>query len=156
MVSKKPRDQVIIEFAQSYRLTGQLFFKLLQATVQEQAICNVACLPILKTLKQQGSLPQHAIARTLHHSDAAISRQVSILVNDGLVATRPDHHNRRATLVELTGEGDKILSRLEDAVTATLTTLLSGIPDEKLQHYIDTNTELQKIITSTTQKDTHV
>lgn len=153
MVSKKSREQLIIEFAQSHRLTGQLFFKFLQATVQEKEICNMACLPILKTLKQEGSLPQHAIARALHHSDAAVSRQIGILTADGLVTTRVDNQNRRVTLVELTGEGDKVLETLEGAVIDKLTDLLAALPDEKLQHYIAINTELQTIITPHAKKE---
>lgn len=116
----------------------------------------MACLPILKTLKQQGSLPQHAIARELHHSDAAISRQIGILTEDNLVSTRPDEHNRRVTLVELTGEGDKVLGQLEGAVTDVLTDILSVISDEKLQQYIDNNIKLQTIITPKLRKDSHV
>lgn len=146
----------MVEFTQSYRATGQLFFKLLHTAVQEKPARNMACLPILKTLKHRGCLSQSAIARELYHSDAAVSRQVGILAEDGLVSTKPDEHNRRATLVELTREGDKLLGEMETTVTDFLTDVLSEMPDEQLQQLIDNNRELQTIITSKIGKELNV
>ena len=141
---------------QSYRSTGQLFFKLLQAAMQEKPARNTACLPILKVLKQKGSLSQSAIARELFHSDAAVSRQIGILAEDGLVNAKPDKRNRRVMLVELTGEGDKLLAELEVTVTDFMTDILSEMPDEQLQQLIENNRRLQTIITSKLGKEPRV
>lgn len=143
----------MVEFVQSYRSTGQLFFKLLHTAVQEKQACNMACLPILKVLKQQGSMSQSAIARELHHSDAAVSRQIGILAEDGLVEAGTDKHNRRATLVELTSSGEKLLGELENTVTDFLTEVLSAMSDEQLQQLIDNNSQLQTIITTKLGKE---
>ncbi len=153
MVPQKTRKQLMVEFVQSYRTTGQLFFKLLHTAVQEKQTCNMACLPILKVLKQQGSMSQSAIARELHHSDAAVSRQVTNLADDGLVSAVPDEHNRRALLVTLTSDGEKLLEELETTVTDFLTEILSGMPDVQLQQLIDNNTNLQTIITNKLGKE---
>ena len=153
MVTQKTRKQLIVEFAQSHRVTGQLFFQLMQATVQKKTTCNFACLPILKVLKQQGRLSQNAIARELHHSDAAVSRQIGILVEDGLVNTRPDTANRRATIVELTEEGKELLGELEGIMTDLLADMLSTMPDEQLEQIITTNNQLQTIITNALAKE---
>ena len=141
---------------QSYRLTGQLFFKLLQTTMQGKPAGNMACLPILKVLEQRGGLSQSAIARELHHSDAAVSRQIGILAEDGLVSTTPDEHNRRVIIVELTEDGRKTLEKLETAVTDLLANVLGDMPDEQLQQFIDNNNQLQAIITSKLGKEPRV
>lgn len=153
MVTQRTRTQLITEFAQSHRLTGQLFFQLMQAVVQKKASCNFACLPILKVLGQQGKLSQSAIARELHHSDAAVSRQIGILVDDGLVSTESDTHNRRAILVELTKEGSAMLAELETIMTDLLTETLSTMSDKQLQQIITTNNQLQMIITNALAKE---
>ena len=113
----------------------------------------MACLPILKVLKQRGGLSQSAIARELHHSDAAVSRQIGILVEEGLVSTAPDELNRRVIIVELTESGKKTLQKLETAVTDLLSSVLGGMPDERLQQLIDNNNQLQAIITSKLGKE---
>ena len=143
----------MVEFMQSYRVTGQLFFKLLQTTMQGKSTGTTACLPILKVLKQSGGLSQSAIARELHHSDAAVSRQIGILVEDGLVSTAPDEHNRRVIVVTLTEDGKKTLEKLEAAVTDLLANVLEDIPDEQLRQYIDNNNQLQTVITSKLGKE---
>ena len=143
----------MVDFMQSYRLTGQLFFKLLHSTTQGKPAGTMACLPILKVLKQRGGLSQSAIARELHHSDAAVSRQIGILVEEGLVSTAPDELNRRVIIVELTESGKKTLQKLETAVTDLLSSVLGGMPDERLQQLIDNNNQLQAIITSKLGKE---
>ena len=140
---------------QSYRATGQLFFKLLHTAAYEKPVHNMACLPILKTLKQQGSMSQSAIARELHHSDAAVSRQIKILVEDGLISTRPDEQNRRASVIEMTERGEKVLKAFEKAIVDFLTDTLAEMPDEQLRRLIENNNQLQKIITSKLGKETN-
>lgn len=111
-------------------------------------------MPILKVLKHhQGGLLQNAIARELHHSDAAVSRQIGILVDDGLVSARPDTNNRRAIIVEPTEEGKKLLEELESIMTDLLADILSTMPDEQLEQIITTNNQLQTIITNTLAKE---
>lgn len=153
MVSKKSRSQLMAEFAQSYRLTGQLFYKLLQMAVQENPGYAMAYLPILKTLKQQGSMTQSAIARELFHSGAAVSRQIGILAGEGLVATKPDEQNRRATIVSLTKKGEELLGDIEATVMNFLDETLENLSDKQLERLISDNQLLQKTITSTLEKE---
>lgn len=101
-------------------------------------------------------MSQSAIARELHHSDAAVSRQIGILVDDGLVSTRQDAANRRVTLVELTKKGDTLLGELEDTITDVLAEALAALTDEQLQQFIKNNTQLQEIITTQLRKESRV
>lgn len=152
-MSDDSRTQLLVEFMQSYRTTGQLFFKLLHSAVNEEPARNMACLPILKALKQQESMTQSAIARELHHSDAAVSRQIKILAEDELISTRPDEHNRRASIVELTEKGEKTLKKIEATIIEFLTDALSEMPDDELRAIIENNDRLQKIITPKLEKE---
>lgn len=139
---------------QSYRSTGQLLFKLFHSALQEKSINSTACLPILKVLKKQGSMTQSAIAREIFHSDAAVSRQINLLAEDGLVSTRLDPDNRRATIVELQESGERLLKDLEATITHALADVLSDMPDNQLQRLTENNDQLQTYITSKLGKET--
>lgn len=143
----------MVEFMQSYRLTGQLFFKLLHGALQAKSARNAAYLPILKVLKKQGSMTQSAIAREIFHSDAAVSRQINLLAEEGLVSTRLDPENRRATIVELQESGERLLEELETIITDALADTLSEMPNEQIQQLINSNDQLQTIITSKLEKE---
>lgn len=138
---------------QSYRATGQLFYKLLHTAKQGMPKSGTACLPILKALQQHGHMSQGAIARELYHSDAAVSRQIGILLEARLVGTRIDKDNRRVTIVQLTERGEKLLEELEATITDFMTDILSEISDEKLRQLIHNNTELQEMISSKIGKE---
>lgn len=101
-------------------------------------------------------MSQSAIARELYHSDAAVSRQIGILVEDGLVNAKPDATNRRATLVELTDKGNDLFEELEATVTGFLTDILAEMSDSELQQSIDSNTKLQHIVTTKIGKEPRV
>ncbi len=98
-------------------------------------------------------MSQSAIARELHHSDAAVSRQIGILASDGLVNAKPDEQNRRAVIVELTGEGKKLLDELETTIAHFLMDTLSEVPSEELQQLIVSNTRLQTVMTAKLRKE---
>ena len=152
-MSKESRKQLMVEFMQSYRTTGQLFYKLVHYGKQGMPKSNTACLPILKVLKQQGNMSQSAIARELYHSDAAVSRQVGILLEDKLVSTAVDKDNRRATIVQLTVKGEEMLDAFETNITDFMTDILSEVPNEKLHQLIQNNCELQEIIATKIGKE---
>ncbi len=141
---------------QSYRLTGQLFFKVLHTALHERMDGAMACLPVLKVLKRHGELSQGAIARELHHSDAAISRQVGILLDNGLIRTRIDPDSRRTTLVAMTDAGEAYLKQVEGTVTAFLSEVLTEMSDEEVRQLIDGNNRLQTIMTAQLGKESHV
>lgn len=155
-MSQEQRRQLMVEFIQSYRTTGQLVFKLLQAAVQQKQRYNSACLPILRVLKQRGSVSQSAIARELHHSDAAVSRQVGILAEEQLIRVKPDKNNRRVSIIELTEKGEELLQELELIVTDLLIETLMEMPDSQIRQLIDDNNALKKIITTKLGKEINV
>ncbi len=143
----------MVDLVQSYRVTGQLFFKVLQLAMQENPQRNLACVPIMKVLKQHGAMSQSAIARELFHSDAAVSRQIGLLTEEGLVSTRSGEKNRRLTIVELTEKGDALIDSLEDTVTELLTDVFKELSDEQLRQQVESNLRLQTVITEKLGKE---
>lgn len=154
-MKKTARQELLSQFIQSYQRTGQLVFKCIHAALQGHSHYNPACLMVLKVLREKGPLSQHAIATTLYHSDAAVSRQIGVLSEKGYVSADVDSANRRITTVSLTEEGRKVLAVAEAAVASHMARLLESVPDEHLTRLTEINKELQDIVIANQEKDTY-
>jgi DNA-binding MarR family transcriptional regulator len=116
------------------------------AALQNQVDFSHGYLMVLKVLSQKGSMTQHAIAQELFHSDAAVSRQVTLLLEAEYVTTKVDPDNRRSVMVSLTAKGRQVLTVIEATVAGYLSELLSEISTEQLLEIIQHNQELQQAI----------
>lgn len=74
----------------------------------EQIGIGLSQYRVLGTL-QEKALKQRCIADMLVQTEASISRQISILVDKGLVGVRPDPTSRRQLLIGLTVKGVRVL-----------------------------------------------
>jgi DNA-binding MarR family transcriptional regulator len=83
---------------------------------------------VLRTLDQAGdSLRLSELAARLGIVPRSATSVVDDLENAGLVARTPDPHDRRATLVDLTPAGRKILTTLRDKRRAVMADQLSRL-----------------------------
>jgi DNA-binding MarR family transcriptional regulator len=72
-------------------------------------------LRALRTLGHHGALHMSALSDRLRIAPRSATEVVDALEGRGLVARRPDPADRRATLVELTGSGDEMLTAIRAA-----------------------------------------
>ena len=72
-------------------------------------------LRALRVLGHHGALHMSALSDRLHIAPRSVTEVVDALEGRGLVARRPDPADRRATLVELTGSGEDMLSAIRAA-----------------------------------------
>lgn len=149
----KKRQALIAEFIQSYKRTHQLFLKSVQHSMHNHAPANQACFPVLKVLHRHGSLSQHAIAQELLHSDAAVSRQISALLEKGYIRADIDTANRRSTIVSLTPSGEQALKEMEAMMNAHVERLLASMSDQRLAEIVALNNELQEIMITNLEKE---
>ena len=147
------RYKLIEEFLLSYRTTGQLLIKYLHAVLEDDAQTHFSGLLLLKTLKKSGSLSQRAIAQTLCHSEAAISRQVALAQEKGLVQVDEDPGNRRALIISLTDKGEEVVAAMNTKAVGHLAAILGGIRDEDLKVVLAINTQVQNILLGQTTKE---
>ena len=85
---------------------------------------------IVSAIARLGSATQRELAEFVGHSDAAISRMVSVLAGVGLVTVQVDALNRRRNIVILTVKGADLAQRAEALLDQKLTELLQ-------QHNVD-------------------
>jgi len=95
----------------------------LARTVRESSLgvtrevgCTRGTVAIVRILQRRGTLPVTDVAHALHVDVSVASRQVSHLVDDGLVERDVDHDDRRVRSVRLSPAGHA----LADQVRAVL------------------------------------
>ncbi len=150
------RKQLIEEFLLSYRTTGQLLLKLLQAVFENQAPAHYSGLLLLKVLKAHGPISQKVIAQHLCHSEAAISRQVALAQEKGLIQVDEDPDNRRTSIISLTAQGETVVEAISEKALSYLAGILQNLSDEEMRAVIAVNQRMQSMLATQTHKETHV
>ena len=78
-----------------------------------------------------GPLRLSSLAECVHADISTVSRQVSVLVEHGLVEKRPDEQDRRAALLAATDAGLELFHRMRSERNAMFNDVLDGwTPDE--------------------------
>lgn len=78
-----------------------------------------------------------AVAEATDLEPSRVSKEVSRLVDAGLVAQEPDHTDRRAALLVVTDEGHEAMRRYRATVEEILAERLAGFRDEELAALAD-------------------
>lgn len=84
---------------------------------------------LLKTLAVDGPMRATDLAGYANLDSSTVSRHVAQLERSGLVERQPDPGDRRAQLVEVTGEGRQRLQEALDRRRQLLTRALDGWPE---------------------------
>ena len=87
---------------------------------------------LLVTIKYAPGVTVGALAHEEHVSTAAMSKRISRLERDGLVARTKSDADRRCTGLTLTDEGQRTLRRVRSRRTAWLASRLSSLSPEEL------------------------
>jgi DNA-binding MarR family transcriptional regulator len=81
-------------------------------------------MALLWVLRENGPLRGNALADLCHADPSTVSRQVGVLVHQGLVRREPDPDDRRAAQLAITDEGRAFVAdrlRMRDAQLAHIT-----------------------------------
>ncbi|MCL2533281.1 MAG: MarR family transcriptional regulator [Nocardiaceae bacterium] len=85
-----------------------------------------ALVAVLFALSARGSCRQNELASALCVSQSALSRQMTELVDAGLVERDPDPDDKRAFRVQVSDKGHEVLSTTMERRSARLRDLLGG------------------------------
>ena len=88
---------------------------------------------VLAALNTGGPAIQKNLARTLEMIGPSIGERIDQLESDGLVARSPAPHDRRATLVSLTEQGQELVERLQALMRETEAALTDGISQDDVE-----------------------
>jgi DNA-binding MarR family transcriptional regulator len=75
----------------------------------------MAQIEVLQTLRDAGAVRLGDLATRLNLAQSTVSTLVGRLLADGLVARGVEERDRRAAVLELTTEGERVVSEWDDA-----------------------------------------
>lgn len=117
MVNQVPLDAFeafvgsLFRFTRTVRTTSHLW-------VQLPGNLKRGDIAILRELKEHGDLRPGCIAESLGVGPSVISRQLTALVEEGVIVRRPDPDDGRAELIRLTASGAERLAMIGRAYVA--------------------------------------
>ncbi|WP_221089375.1 MarR family winged helix-turn-helix transcriptional regulator [Deinococcus aquaedulcis] len=74
-----------------------------------------------------------AVARTMGLTRQSVQRTADLLVGDGLAAYEPNPDHKRAKLLRLTPEGQRVLTTIEEAQAVWANRVAHGMDETKLR-----------------------
>lgn len=95
-----------------------------EVVLQREAGVSYRQFYLVSAINRLGPATQRELADFVGHSDAAISRMVTVLANAGLLTAQVDPANRRRNIVALTAKGADLAQRAETLLDQKLTELL--------------------------------
>lgn len=132
MVNQDPPDAFegfagsLFRFTRTLRSTGHLWVRL-------PGNLKRGDIAVLRTLSEHGDVRPGCIAETLGVGPSVVSRQLTALVDEGLVIRRPDPDDGRAELISLTASGAHRLQRIRDAYVAGMRAQFTDWDDARVE-----------------------
>lgn len=146
-------DQDIETLLELHRRVARVTFRQIQGALSGANTYTMASMAILKVLDEHGALSQHQIAQELCHSDAAVSRQVSLLHEKGEIIVRPSDKNRKRLIVELSDKGRTTINDIRQLVEGHFKEALSALSDAEIAMMIKSNQRLLEVLTARQTKE---
>lgn len=112
--------------------------------LQEQLGIGFSQFKILMVLGWNPSVRQRHIAEKLGQTEAAISRQIQLLKDDGLLTVKVNPENRREHITAPTAKGEKLCEKAMELLNnyhAPMFARLSDRQRERLHEYLSTMLE---------------
>lgn len=119
---------------------SSLLAKQSDQVLQEQLGIGLAQFKILRTLQSEPRTPQRDIAFHLGQTEASISRQVKLMMRDGLLHSVRSSEDHREHLTVLTAKGERLTEAALQVLAKYFQPMfanLSGKEQEQLIHTLE-------------------
>lgn len=142
IASMSPKDQSTYK---TFHLLHGLAFALDRQSdqvLQERLGIGFSQFKVMSVLLHCTNVQQRKIAEFLGQTEASVSRQIKLMVKNGLLSStvRPD--NRREHVTALTNRGHKLVKEAQKALVEFHKPTLNKIPAKQLQQFSDTLEQL--------------
>ena len=112
--------------------------------LQEQLGIGMSQFRILKTVQANHRLLQRQIASMLHQTEASISRQVALMLQQKLIVTQRNPKDRREHITTLTPKGRRIVEAAEQVLQSFHASFLSDLPEKQQADLLNTLTTIEQ------------
>jgi DNA-binding MarR family transcriptional regulator len=137
-LTSSPKDEALDSIsrtlAQVVRLTSSRSLFARQATAAGVALTQPS-YALLRVLIDAGPLAMGALARAAHMDVGMATRQVTALVDAGLVTRKPDPADLRVSLVGVTRQGQRAATSLQAGRRDHLQRALADWTDDELDQF---------------------
>ena len=99
---------------------------------------------VLRVLDEAGPVEQTAIAEAACLLLPSLTRILAAMEKDGYLARRQDEHDRRKSIVELTGAGRALIAQHAEQSNAIMTRLEQRFGEKKVAELLDLLDELRE------------
>ena len=92
---------------------------------------------LLTEIGWTGAMSLNTLSERLGVDKSTMSRNIEILVTDGLVNRKADPDNRRAVTITLTDQGQKLFQQIEASMIQFYETLFYALPADKRSQVLE-------------------
>ena len=131
MKGNRPTDNNITDvIAPMVSITMELDI-IIGALLKEKFGMSLADFKVLRAVLIMNVCTQSDIARFNQVSEAAVSKRVKLMINNGLIEKRVDIGDKRKTVLSLSTKGTVLMKRLQSAVVTQMESMLIEFPKLK-------------------------
>ncbi len=105
--------------------------------LSEQVGIRFAQFKVLEAIGRNTHARQNMVADLLDQTEASISRQIRLLERRRLISVGIVMGNKRARELDLTEEGEKVLSQSHDVLDVTQAGIVGSLSDEEQRYFQD-------------------
>jgi DNA-binding MarR family transcriptional regulator len=114
--------------------------------LQEQLGIGLAQFKILQTLNVAPHTPQRDIAYALGQTEASVSRQIKLMVSDGLLHSVRSMNDHREHLTVVTAKGERLTEAGAHVLAKYFQLMLGGLNDKEQQQFMHVLEQLHKSV----------
>ena len=114
--------------------------------LQEQLGVGLSQYKIMMVVQWNPKVQQRKLAQALGQTEASVSRQVKLLLEKGLIATRVNPAERREHITEITARGLKLAHAAREAMAAYHAPMFAELSDKQMRQLIELLTQLHSFV----------
>lgn len=126
-------DRTRMLFTTSLAQTARAYNSFANKIAATYGLSQATAWPAIMIGRMGNNVRPGELAETLGLDPSSLVRVIDQLVNAGVVERLEDSQDRRAKILNLTGEGEKIISQVETALISFRGKLLKDVPISDVQ-----------------------
>jgi DNA-binding MarR family transcriptional regulator len=128
-VSRESVTRSSLRLVDEFAAFGPLYLKWVRSRLRDRGM-SYARMRLLGALHCKGPQIMSSISEELGVTRRNVTALVDALEEEGLVRRKPHPTDRRATVIEMTGRGERTMDRLYDEHRAAVAELFEGLDEE--------------------------
>jgi DNA-binding MarR family transcriptional regulator len=122
--------------------TATILMRQSDQVLQERLGIGMSQFRLLMMLQRSPDVQQRKLAESLGQTEASVSRQIKLLCDRGLLASKVNPKSRREHVTMATPRGQKITEAALEVLEQYHTPMFTGLTDKQRRQFVETLTKL--------------